>query len=197
MTRTRSYRIFWDKKKFFWKGPPLRTILQLVMPHQPLKLNADDMYFLTDEELAPWLKFRNTFAFAFGHHFFTEPRMLFCLGAVHMCKHFIEEKECGRASMFDLTLSHSATDFKSIYEQNYGTALVWEAWFLHGCVIVRFAISPLFEGFVLAGYKGLLPNSMNRISSTMHLGPVAESKRADKAGTHQHSGWFLTNIHNI
>ncbi|CAK9053858.1 unnamed protein product, partial [Durusdinium trenchii] len=87
MTRTRSYRIFWDKKKFFWKGPPLRTILQLVMPHQPLKLNADDMYFLTDEEL---------------------------------------EKECGRASMFDLTLSHSATDFKSIYEQNYGTALVWD-----------------------------------------------------------------------
>lgn len=82
LIRTRSYRIFWDKKKFFWKGPPLRDILKAVLPHQPLKLTADDMFFLTDEELVPWLNFRNMFVIDFGHHVFTQPlKVVLCARA--------------------------------------------------------------------------------------------------------------------
>lgn len=82
LIRARSYRIFWDKTKLFWKGPTLREILRTVLPHQPLKLNADDMYFLSEEELVPWLNFRKTFVLAFGHHVFAQPCMLFWLWVV-------------------------------------------------------------------------------------------------------------------
>ena len=53
--RSRAYRIFYDTSKYAWRGPPLRAILKLVAPHQPLKLSADDMYFMTPAEVAPLL----------------------------------------------------------------------------------------------------------------------------------------------
>ena len=42
------------------------------------------------------------------------------------CKH--EVRECDRYVMFDLDLSNSASDFKTIYEERFPHALVWEAW---------------------------------------------------------------------
>ena len=55
LPRPRAYRIFYDTSKYTWRGPPLRAILKLVAPHQPLKLSADDMYFMTAAEVVPLL----------------------------------------------------------------------------------------------------------------------------------------------
>ena len=55
LPRPRAYRIFYGTSKYTWRGPPLRAILKLVAPHQPLKLSADDMYFMTAAEVAPLL----------------------------------------------------------------------------------------------------------------------------------------------
>lgn len=59
MTRVRSYRIFWDKSKLAWRGPSLRQILKAVLPHQPLRMDANDMFFLTPDQLALQLSFRD------------------------------------------------------------------------------------------------------------------------------------------
>ena len=53
LSRLRQYNLFYDQSKFEWHGPSLRHILKLTCPLQELKLNADDMYFLTKTELAP------------------------------------------------------------------------------------------------------------------------------------------------
>lgn len=39
-------------------------------------------------------------------------------------------KERGSSGQFDLDLSHSATEFKSIYQQRFPDALVWESWII-------------------------------------------------------------------
>jgi hypothetical protein len=47
------YRLFFDRSKFKWRGPSIREILKLTMPHQKLLLSADDMFFLSEDKLAP------------------------------------------------------------------------------------------------------------------------------------------------
>ena len=61
-SRLRIYRLFYDKSKYFWRGPELRTILKATLPHQPLRLTADHLYFLTDDELVPTLYFCFSFS---------------------------------------------------------------------------------------------------------------------------------------
>ena len=53
LSRVRQYNLFYDRSTFEWHGPSLRHILKLTCPLQELKLNADDLYFLTKTELAP------------------------------------------------------------------------------------------------------------------------------------------------
>ena len=50
--RPRTYRVFYDKSRFQWVGPKMRTILKLTLPHQKLQLSADDMYTLHGDALA-------------------------------------------------------------------------------------------------------------------------------------------------
>lgn len=57
LSRLRVYRLFYDKSKYIWRGPDLRTILKATLPHQPLRLTADHLYFLEDDELVPTLYF--------------------------------------------------------------------------------------------------------------------------------------------
>lgn len=51
------YRIFFDKEKYCWRGPNLRQVLKLTCPLRPLKMNADDMYWMKPKQLAFWPKF--------------------------------------------------------------------------------------------------------------------------------------------
>ena len=52
--RVRRYRIFYDLAKYEWRGPPIRTLLKLLLPLQPLRMDCDDLYFLRKSELVSW-----------------------------------------------------------------------------------------------------------------------------------------------
>jgi len=52
--RIRRYRLFYKASKYTWSGPPLRQVLKLLCPHQQLGITAEDCYYLTSEDLAPW-----------------------------------------------------------------------------------------------------------------------------------------------
>lgn len=54
--RTRVYRIFYQSTKYEWKGPPMRQLLKLLLPLQKLNMDADDMYFMTKDEVATRLQ---------------------------------------------------------------------------------------------------------------------------------------------
>ena len=68
LPRLRQFNLFYDRSKFEWHGPSLRHILKLTCPLQELKLNADDMYFLTKTDLAP-LPAMGTCSIQFQNHF--------------------------------------------------------------------------------------------------------------------------------
>lgn len=51
-TRLRKYRLYYNKKKYIWKGPCLRQILKLVCPLSELNMDADSMYWMLPSELA-------------------------------------------------------------------------------------------------------------------------------------------------
>ncbi len=125
--RLRAYRLFYKKAKFQWRGPKLRTILKATFPHQVLRLDANDMYYMTDDELEPKLTiFCRVFQF-----------LLLGISSCS-CKRYIyiqylnkfqstQDKECGQHCLFDLALCNSATEFKAAYERLYPDALVWDS----------------------------------------------------------------------
>ena len=67
--RLRRYRIFYDKKKFVWKGPPLQELLRLLLPLRELTMDADDLYFFTKSQqaLPDFLTYRALFVVSSAH----------------------------------------------------------------------------------------------------------------------------------
>ena len=55
--RLRSYKIYYLKSKYQWRGPPLRQLLKALLPLQPLEMDADALFFMTKSELEAWLSF--------------------------------------------------------------------------------------------------------------------------------------------
>lgn len=53
--RLRTYRLFFNKDRYNWRGPNLRCILKLVCPMQKLLMSANDMYWFSKSELVPCL----------------------------------------------------------------------------------------------------------------------------------------------
>lgn len=48
--RLRTYRLFYRKDTYSWKGPPLRQLLKLLCPLQKLNMDANDMYLQSRDE---------------------------------------------------------------------------------------------------------------------------------------------------
>lgn len=55
--RLRSYKVYYLKSKYQWRGPPLRQLLKALLPLQPLQMDADALFFMTKSELEAWLSF--------------------------------------------------------------------------------------------------------------------------------------------
>ena len=55
--RLRSYKIYYKKGKYLWRGPSLRQLLKVLLPLQPLEMDADDLFFMNNSELEAWLSF--------------------------------------------------------------------------------------------------------------------------------------------
>eukprot|EP00434_Breviolum_minutum_P016191 symbB.v1.2.014267.t1/scaffold1033.1/size247163/5 len=55
--RLRSYKVYYLKSKYQWRGPPLRQLLKALLPLQPLEMDADALFFMTKSELEAWLSF--------------------------------------------------------------------------------------------------------------------------------------------
>lgn len=49
--RLRTYRLFYQDAKFAWKGPPMRELLKITNPHQELNMTADDLFYMSDDQL--------------------------------------------------------------------------------------------------------------------------------------------------
>ena len=130
LPRARAYRIYYDTSKYSWRGPPLRAILKLVAPHQPLKLSADDMYFMTPEEVAPLLNSAYFCFFLFCCEFLDanagwQNKIMFFFSEKRWAA---KEKECGVRGSFSPHLPSSAGDFKSLYECFFRDRMVFVPW---------------------------------------------------------------------
>ena len=63
------YRIFYDKHRFTWRGPPLRVLLKLLLPLQPLRMDCDELFYMTNTQLVPQISCALCwFVFGFNFH---------------------------------------------------------------------------------------------------------------------------------
>ena len=127
LPRPRAYRIFYDTSKYTWRGPPLRAILKLVAPHQPLKLSADDMYFMTAAEVVPLLN-SAYFCFFFWLCVLGWKCLMAELKSFSKKRWAAKEKESGVNGSFSPHLPSSAGDFKSLYECHFRDRMVFVPW---------------------------------------------------------------------